>query len=61
VAQILDRESGIAVRSGHHCNQLLTKKLGVPATVRASFYVYNTIEEIDQLVAGINRVKEVIL
>lgn len=59
-AQILDRESGIAVRSGHHCNQLLTRKLGVPATVRASFYIYNTREEIDALIAGIHRVKEII-
>lgn len=59
-AQILDRESGIAVRSGHHCNQLLTQKLGVPATVRASFYLYNTIEEIDKLIAGIKRVREII-
>jgi cysteine desulfurase/selenocysteine lyase len=59
-AQILDREFGIAVRSGHHCNQLLAKKLGVPATVRASLYIYNTIEEIDLLVQGIKRVKEII-
>lgn len=59
-AQVLDRESGIAVRSGHHCNQLLTRKLGVPATVRASFYVYNTIQEIDMLAAGIRRVTEII-
>lgn len=59
-AQILDREFGIAVRSGHHCNQLLNRKLGVPATVRASFYLYNTIEEIDLLVQGIRRVKEII-
>jgi len=60
VAQILDRERGIGVRSGHHCNQLLVRKLGVPATVRASFYVYNTTEEIDRLVEGIRRVKEII-
>ena len=59
-AQILDREFGIAVRSGHHCNQLLTRKLGVPATVRASFYLYNTVEEIDLLVKGIHRVKEIV-
>jgi cysteine desulfurase/selenocysteine lyase len=58
-AQILDRECGIAVRSGHHCNQLLTRKLGVPATVRASFYLYNTQDEIDQLIAGLRRVKEI--
>lgn len=59
-AQILDREWGIAVRSGHHCNQLLTKKLGVPATLRASFYLYNTTAEIDKLITGIFRVKEII-
>lgn len=59
-AQILDRESGIAVRSGHHCNQLLARKLGVPATVRASFYLYNTRGEIDALVEGIRRVKEIV-
>lgn len=60
VAQILDRESGIAVRSGHHCNQLLTKKLGVSATIRASFYIYNTTEEIEALIDGIYRVREII-
>lgn len=59
VAQILDREFGIAVRSGHHCNQPLMEKLGVPATVRASFYLYNTIEEIDLLISGIHRVREI--
>ncbi len=59
-AQILDRECSIAVRSGHHCNQILTRKLEVPATVRASFYIYNTTDEIDQLIAGIRRVKEII-
>lgn len=59
-AQILDREFGIAVRSGHHCNQLLVRKLGVPATVRASFYLYNTTDDIDVLIQGIRRVKEII-
>lgn len=59
-AQILDREYGIAVRSGHHCNQLITRKLGVPATVRASFYLYNTKTEIDTLVEGIKKVKTII-
>jgi cysteine desulfurase / selenocysteine lyase len=55
-AQVLDREFGIAVRSGHHCNQILNDKLGVPATVRASFYLYNTTAEIDTLFEGINHV-----
>lgn len=59
-AQILDREFGVAVRSGHHCNQILTRKLEVPATVRASFYVYNTKAEIETLIQGIRRVKEII-
>ncbi len=45
VASILD-ENGIAVRSGHHCAQPLVKRLGVRGTVRASFYIYNTIDEI---------------
>lgn len=58
-AQILDRAWGIAVRSGHHCGQILTNKLKVPATVRASFYLYNTKEEIDLLVKGTSKVKEV--
>jgi len=58
-AQVLDREMGIAVRSGHHCNQIILEKLNTPATVRASFYLYNTKEEIDVLVEGISKVKEV--
>ncbi len=58
VAQILDRY-GIAVRAGHHCAQPLHEKFGVPATTRASFYIYNTFEEVDKLVAGIYEVKKV--
>ena len=57
VAQILDRD-GIAVRAGHHCAQPLHEKFGIPATSRASFYMYNTREEIDLLVHGIYKVKE---
>ncbi len=57
VAQILDRE-GIAVRAGHHCAQPLHEKFGIPATTRASFYLYNTCEEIDLLVDGIYKVKK---
>ena len=52
LGQFLDAQ-GIAVRTGHHCAWPLTRKLGVPATTRASFYLYNTIEDIDALVAGI--------
>ena len=58
IAQILDGE-GIAVRAGHHCAQPLHEKIGIPATTRASFYLYNTKEEIDALVAGIYKVKEI--
>lgn len=58
VATILDSE-GIAIRAGHHCARPLHQWLDVPATVRASFYVYNTPEEVDALVRGISRVKEV--
>lgn len=52
VAQLLDAQ-GIAVRAGHHCAQPLHHHLGVPSTTRASFYIYNTEEEIDALVAGL--------
>lgn len=59
VAQILDRKHAIAIRSGHHCNQPLMEKLKVPATCRASFYLYNTKEEIDELVKGLETVRKV--
>lgn len=52
VATILDAES-VAVRAGHHCAQPLMRRLGVPATTRASCYVYNTPEELDRLVEGL--------
>ena len=52
VATILDR-SGIAVRAGHHCAQPLMRTLGVPATARASFYLYNERTEVDALVDGL--------
>lgn len=58
-AQILDREMGVAVRSGHHCNQIILERLQTPATVRASFYLYNTKEEIEVLIEGIQRVRQV--
>ena len=57
VAQILDKD-GIAVRAGHHCAQPLHEKFGIPATSRASFYMYNTKQEVDLLVDGIYKVKE---
>jgi cysteine desulfurase/selenocysteine lyase len=58
VAQILDRY-GIAVRAGHHCAMPLHEKYEIPASTRASYYLYNTPEEIDSLVEGLYRVKEV--
>lgn len=58
VAQILDSR-GIAVRAGHHCAQPLHDKLGIPATTRASFYVYSTKDDVDKLVEGILSVEEI--
>jgi cysteine desulfurase/selenocysteine lyase len=57
IGTVLDRE-GIAIRAGHHCTQPLMDRLGVPATARASFALYNTRAEIDALAAGIRRVLE---
>ena len=53
VATILDQE-GVAVRAGHHCAKPLMRYLNVPATARASFYVYTTQQDIDQLVTGLH-------
>jgi cysteine desulfurase/selenocysteine lyase len=50
-------QDGIALRGGHHCNQPLMKKLGLPSTARASFYVYNTKDEVDALVKSIQRIQ----
>jgi len=58
VGTILDRE-GIAIRTGHHCAMPVMERFGIPATARASLAFYNTKEEIDALVAGIHKVKEV--
>ncbi len=58
IGTILDRE-GIAVRTGHHCAQPVMQRFRIPATARASFALYNTREEIDALVKGIQKVKEV--
>ena len=52
LGQFLD-DAGIAVRTGHHCAWPLTRKMGVPATTRASFYLYNTLEDVDQLCTSI--------
>jgi len=58
VATIFDRE-GVCVRAGHHCNQLLMTRLGVAATTRASFYLYNTTDECDALLSAIEKAKKV--
>jgi cysteine desulfurase/selenocysteine lyase len=58
VAQILDGE-GVAIRAGHHCAMPLHARLGLPASARASFYLYNTPAEVDTLVHGLYKVKEV--
>jgi cysteine desulfurase/selenocysteine lyase len=58
VAQIIDEE-GIAIRSGHHCAQVLMERLDVAATSRASFYIYNTREEIDKLINSLNKVARI--
>ena len=57
LGMLLD-QLGIAVRTGHHCAEPLMKTLGIEGTVRASFAIYNTHEEIDALIAGIERVKK---
>ena len=54
---LLDR-LGIAVRTGHHCAEPLMHRLGISGTVRASFALYNTKEEVDALIAGIKRVSQ---
>jgi cysteine desulfurase / selenocysteine lyase len=59
VAQVLDFE-GVAIRAGHHCCQPLMSRLGVAATNRASFYLYNVPDEVDRLVAGLHKVKKVL-
>jgi cysteine desulfurase/selenocysteine lyase len=57
VSTALDSE-GIAVRAGHHCAQPLMQVLKCESTVRASFYFYNTMDEIEKLVKGIKNTKE---
>ena len=59
IGTILDRE-GIAVRTGHHCAQPVMQRFGLDATVRASFGLYNTRQEVDALVAGIHKVNELL-
>ena len=56
----LDRD-GIAIRTGHHCVMPMHRKLGLSATARASFYVYNTEEEITRLITALQRVRDLLL
>jgi cysteine desulfurase/selenocysteine lyase len=58
LATILDQE-GVAIRAGHHCAKPLMRVLGVPATARASFYVYNIPEEVDALVAALHEARRI--
>lgn len=58
IGTILD-EAGVAIRAGHHCAQPLMQRLGVPATARASFGLYNTLQDVDRLVAGLTRVSRI--
>jgi cysteine desulfurase/selenocysteine lyase len=57
VGQVLD-DDGIAVRVGHHCAWPLHRRFGIAATARASFAVYNTLDEVDRLVAGVRHAVE---
>jgi cysteine desulfurase/selenocysteine lyase len=58
IAQVLDTD-GIAVRAGHHCAMPLHEKFGIPATARASFYLYTTHEEVDKLAESLYKVRQV--
>ena len=61
IAVLLDQLSGIAVREGHHCAMPLHARFGIAASCRASFYLYNTIEEVEQLVAGVKKAQQMLL
>jgi len=58
LAAVLDME-GVAIRAGHHCAQPLHERFGLTATARASFYLYNTMEEVDRLVAALHKAKAI--
>ena len=58
IAEIVARD-GVCIRAGHHCAQPLMKRLGVGATSRASFAVHNTRDDVDRLVEGLHRVREI--
>ena len=59
VATVLDRRRGVAVRAGHHCAMPLHRKLGVPASVRASFHCYSLREDVDALIEGLHDARRV--
>ncbi|HEV7379419.1 MAG TPA: cysteine desulfurase [Dyadobacter sp.] len=59
IGVLLDQQ-GIAVRTGHHCTQPLMQRFGITGTTRASFAVYNTIEEVDRFIAGLTKVKKML-
>jgi cysteine desulfurase/selenocysteine lyase len=59
LASILDQEAGVAIRAGHHCAQPLMERYGLAATARASFYVYTTSADIDTLVQGLQKAREI--
>jgi cysteine desulfurase / selenocysteine lyase len=54
---VLDQD-GVCIRAGHHCAQPLMRRLNVPATARASVYVYNDLSDVDALVRGVERAKQ---
>jgi cysteine desulfurase/selenocysteine lyase len=58
LAQVLGEE-GVAIRAGHHCTQILMRRLGVPATNRVSFHVYSTEEEVDRMIEALRKAEEV--
>ena len=58
VAQILDRQ-GVAIRAGHHCCQPLMRDLGISGTARASFYIYNSTDDVDALMHALRRAASV--
>jgi len=57
ISQLLDQD-GVAIRAGHHCAQILMQRMNVSSTARASFYLYNTLEEVEALVKGVKVVQE---
>ncbi|MEZ4574194.1 MAG: aminotransferase class V-fold PLP-dependent enzyme [Vampirovibrionales bacterium] len=58
IGTILDDGKAIAIRTGHHCAQPVMKRYNLPATARASFAFYNTVDDVDRLVAGLHKVIE---